>query len=135
MVDITLVYEGELRCRATHGPSQMELITDAPVDNQGKGRSFSPTDLCATAFATCTATILAIAAQNMGKPVTTMAARVEKHMSADAPRRIVALPLTLTISGDYTPEEQARLERTARACPVHHSLHPDIDRPVTFTWA
>jgi putative redox protein len=89
MVPISVSYEGGLRCRATHGPSKNEFITDAPVDNHGRGESFSPTDLVATALATCMATVIGIKAQQKSINVTGMKVSVEKHMSEDAPRRIV----------------------------------------------
>ena len=90
-VSITVDCTGGLRCRATHGPSKNELITDAPVDNHGKGESFSPTDLVATALATCMATVINIKAQQKGYDIVGMKVSVEKHMSEDSPRRIVRL--------------------------------------------
>lgn len=133
-VSITVDYLGGLRCQATHGPSQTQIITDAPVDNHGKGESFSPTDLVATALASCMATVMNIKAQQKGYDITGMKISVEKHMSADAPRRIVNLPVTIEmpLPGDH-PDRKV-LEATALACPVHQSLHPDIAKPVTFIW-
>lgn len=134
-VSISVNYEGSLRCRATHGPSQNQVITDAPVDNHGKGESFSPTDLVATALATCMATVIGIKAQQKGYDIAGMKVSVEKHMSADSPRRIVRLPITIEIPLPEDHPDRKLLEATALGCPVHHSVHPDIDKPVTFIWS
>jgi len=133
-VSITVDYTGGLRCSATHGPSKNTLITDAPVDNHGKGESFSPTDLVATALATCMATVIGIKAQQKNLDVTGMKISVEKHMSEDSPRRIVRLPITIEIPLAEDHPERKLLEATALGCPVHHSVHADIDKPVTFIW-
>ncbi|HEY2574501.1 MAG TPA: OsmC family protein, partial [Verrucomicrobiaceae bacterium] len=117
MVEITSDYKGQLRCVAVHGPSENQLITDAPADNMGKGEAFSPTDLVATALATCMLTTIGIVAQRKGLTVPGMRARIEKHMSADAPRRIVRLPVQLWISLPADHPERALLERTAETCP------------------
>ena len=91
MVTITVNYEGNLRCKATHGPSGTTLITDAPTDNHGKGESFSPTDLVATALPACVLTIMGIAAQKHGLNLEGMSAVTTKEMSAAPPRRIARL--------------------------------------------
>ncbi|MBK8091815.1 MAG: OsmC family protein [Verrucomicrobiaceae bacterium] len=134
-VSITVDYTGGLRCSATHGPSKNTLITDAPVDNHGKGESFSPTDLVATALATCMATVIGIKAEQKGLDVTGMKVSVEKHMSEDSPRRIVRLPLTIELPLPPDHPERKLLEATALGCPVHHSVHADIEKPVTFIWS
>ena len=134
MVPISVRYEGELRCAAIHGPSDQALVTDAPVDNHGRGESFSPTDLVATALATCMATVIGIKAQQKGLDVAGMTVTVEKHMSQDSPRRIERLPLVITLPLPEDHPDRRLLEATALACPVHHSVHPDIDKPVTFIW-
>jgi putative redox protein len=135
MVEITSAYTGELRCSAEHGPSKTQIITDAPVDNMGKGESFSPTDLVATALGTCILTTMAIVAGRKELDITGAKIRVEKHMSTDSPRRIVKLPVevTLPLPGDHP--QRALLEAAALGCPVHHSLHPDIEKPIRFEWA
>ena len=97
MVTITSHYSGGLRCTATHGPSGVTLITDAPVDNHGKGESFSPTDLVATAVANCMMTVMAIAAERHGIDLKGTSVTIGKEMSADLPRRIVS-----SGSGDLT---------------------------------
>jgi len=134
MIEIHIDYQGDLRTHAVHGPSQTELITDAPVDNQGRGESFSPTDLVATALGTCMATIMGIVAKRKGIDLRGMIIRVEKHMSADLPRRIVRLPVTVEAPLPADHPDRALLEASALGCPVFHSLHPDIDKPVTFAW-
>lgn len=134
MVSIHVDYEGDLRCRAVHGPSKIELFTDAPVDNHGRGASFSPTDLVATALAACMATVIGIKARQKQLDVTGMTVDVEKHMSQDSPRRIAALPVRIFIPLPADHPDRRLLEATALACPVHQSLHPDIDKSVTWIW-
>jgi len=133
-VSITVVYEGNLRCGATHGPSGNQLVTDAPVDNHGRGESFSPTDLVATALATCMATVMGIKARQKGYDLTGLKVSVEKHMSEDSPRRIVRLPVTIEVPLAADHPDRALLEATALGCPVQHSLHPEIEKPVAFKW-
>lgn len=134
MVNISISYNGELHCTAKHEPSKSELATDAPVDNNGKGESFSPTDLVATALGTCMATILAMAAERHGLDVKGMTVKVSKEMSKDAPRRIVALPTEVHIPLPANHPQRALLESAALGCPVHMSLAPEIERPAKFFW-
>ena len=134
MVSIHVRYEGDLRCQALHGPSQEDLFTDAPVDNHGRGESFSPTDLVATALATCMATVIGIKAQQKELNVTGMTLEIEKHMSTDSPRRIVALPIRITVPLPADHPDRRLLESVALACPVLQSLHPDIQKTVTWHW-
>ncbi len=133
MVTITATYRGDLSCHAVHGPSASTLTTDAPKDNEGLGRHFSPTDLVATALATCILTTMAIVARRRGFPLEGATATVEKHMF-DKPRRIGRLPVTVRIPGFFTDEQKKLLLNTAHACPVHQSLHPDLDAPITIEW-
>ena len=135
-MDITMdvEYAGNLRTRAIHGPSGAELQTAAPVDNHGDGSSFSPTDLFATSLATCTLTIMAIAARRLGRDLDGARARVTKVMSAGAPRRIVRLPVTITLPSGVPVAMREALEEAARACPVHASLRADLEAPITFVW-
>ena len=133
MVTLTATYEGDLCCTATHGPSSAKLSTDAPKDNEGLGRYFSPTDLVATALATCILTTMGIVARRRGIKLAGAHATVEKHMNA-APRRIGRLPVELTVPGTFTDEEKKVLETAAHTCPVHKSLHPDVDAPITIRW-
>jgi putative redox protein len=134
MISIHIDYEGGLRCRATHGPSGGQLVTDAPVDNHGRGESFSPTDLVATALASCMATILGIKAEQKGLDLSGMTVDVEKHMSADTPRRIVALPVVIRVPLPADHPHRALLEASAMACPVMQSIHPAIEKQVTWLW-
>ncbi|MFT5129582.1 MAG: putative redox protein [Rhodothermales bacterium] len=133
MVEIDISYEGDLRTRAQHGPSQNTVITDAPVDNCGKGESFSPTDLVATALGSCVATLMGIVAQRDKLDLAGLRVHVAKEMAPN-PRRIVALPVTVTAPASLTPEQREKLETGAKHCPVHYSIHPDIDAPITFKY-
>lgn len=133
MVTIQATYEGDLCCTAAHGPSNARLQTDAPKDNEGLGRYFSPTDLVATALATCVLTTMGIVARRHGIPLAGARARVEKHMNP-APRRIGRLPVEVTVPGVFSPEQRKLLEAAAHGCPVHKSLHPDVDAPISFVW-
>ncbi len=134
MVAIQIEYQGDLHCKAVHGPSATELATDAPVDNQGRGESFSPTDLVATALGTCMLTIMGIMARTLNLDIAGTTATVEKEMTATAPRMIKSLAVTIHVPHSITPENQQKLERAAHTCPVHKSLHPDIQTPIQFTW-
>ena len=125
---------GDLRVRATHGPSGVELITDAPVDNQGKGESFSPTDLAATALASCILTILGIQAKSLGADFRGARIEVEKHMTTVAPRRIARLDVHITMPAGIPEDTRARLIRAAEACPVKQSLHPDVEIALVWNW-
>ena len=135
MVSLTTIYEGGLRCRATHGPSGTTLITDAPVDTHGKGESFSPTDLVATALGACMMTIMGIVAERHAIDLVGMKAETVKEMSAEPPRRISALRtrITLPLPADH-PQRQL-LEQAAHTCPVHKSLAAEIDAAIEFVWA
>ena len=132
MVEIDAVYEGNLRCRLTHGPSGQQLITDAPKDNQGEGAAFSPTDLVAAALSSCMLTVMGIVAKRHGIDLTGTTAHVVKEMVNTPERRIGRLEVTVTFPRSYPDEQRALLERAALACPVHHSLHPEIAAPVQF---
>lgn len=137
-VEINVVYEGQLHCSATHGPSQTKLTTDAPKDNMGKGESFSPTDLVATALATCIVTTMGIVAQRNKLDLSGTTVHVEKHMITEPIRRIGRLPVTLTVpkekAAKLSETDRQKLENAAKHCPVHASLHPDIDSPIQFVY-
>ena len=134
MVTMQLEYEGDLHCRAVHGPSGTALSTDAPKDNQGRGESFSPTDLLATALGTCMLTVMAIAARTLSLDMAGATATVEKEMTTAAPRRIASLAVRIHVPGAMGAEDRLKLERAAHTCPVHKSLHPDVAVPIEFTW-
>lgn len=135
MVKITGEYQGDLHCMAVHEPSGNGLATDAPKDNQGKGEAFSPTDLTATSLATCIATTMAMVARRHGVELKGLRFEVTKEMSADAPRRIIRLATQLWLPVRKTDEMAKLLEHAAHHCPVHQSLHPQIEKPVVFHWA
>ncbi len=135
MVTITSTYDGGLRCTATHGPSGVKLITDAPLDNHGKGESFSPTDLVATAVANCMMTVMGIAAERHGIDLKGTIVTIGKEMSSDLPRRIVDLKSVMTIPLPSDHPQRALLENAAKACPVKQSLSPEVDASVEFHWA
>jgi putative redox protein len=134
MVNISIKYEGDLHCSATHGPSQTRLATDAPTDNLGKGEAFSPTDLVATALGTCMSTTMGMRAREQGLDLRGMTVTVQKEMSTDAPRRIVGLPSEVHIPLPANCPQRELLEQTALNCPVHKSLPPEINRPTKFFW-
>jgi uncharacterized OsmC-like protein len=135
MVMLTSTYAGGLRCQAVHGPSGATLFTDAPVDNHGKGESFSPTDLVATALGACMMTIMGIVAERHGLNLTGMKAETVKEMTKEPPRRIASLRTRLTIPLSADHPQRELLEQAAHTCPVHKSLHPDIDAAIEFVWA
>ena len=135
MVTIQFEYQGDLHCKAVHGPSASELNTDAPRDNQGRGESFSPTDLVATALGTCMLTVMGILARTLNIDISGSTATVEKEMTAAPPRSIASLSVKIHVPQSVSPENRQKLERAAHTCPVHKSLHPDIQTPIEFTWA
>ena len=136
MVKSTGTYQGELNCQLTHGPSGQQFETDAPKDNHGRGLAFSPTDLTTASFAACMVTTMAITARTkLGFDLPGMKWEVAKGMSTDAPRRIVRMAATIWLPIPKTKDPEGILEKAALNCPVHHSLHPAIERPVTFHWA
>ncbi|MFZ4598301.1 MAG: OsmC family protein [Terrimicrobiaceae bacterium] len=134
MVHSEITYLGGLRCEAVHGPSGTKILTDAPVDNHGKGEAFSPTDLAATSLGLCMATIMGIAAERHGVDLQGMTVGVDKVMSSDTPRRIVRIDVVFRIPLPAGHPQRKLLEAAALACPVHHSLHPDVEKPVRFDW-
>ncbi|EMI54413.1 OsmC family protein [Rhodopirellula sallentina] len=133
-VEINAVYQGELHCDATHGPSGQTLSTDAPTDNGGRGEAFSPTDLVATALGTCVLTILGLVSARHDLDLKGTTVHVTKEMIQSPVRRIGRLTTVVTYpaSVELDDEMRSRLESAARHCPVHQSLHPDIDAPIEF---
>lgn len=134
MVTITINYVGELRCEATHTPSGTSISTDAPVDNNGKGETFSPTDLVATALGNCMATIMGIVAERKGISLAGLTLSVDKHMSEGMPRRISKLPVTINMPMAADDKYKEMLINAALTCPVHQSLHESIEVPITWNW-
>jgi putative redox protein len=133
-VSVEIAYEGQLRCKAVHGPSQCHVVTDAPVDNHGKGAHFSPTDLVATALGTCTLTLLGIVADRHGISLEGTTVKVEKHMVAEPVRRIGRLPVDIYMGQPIEDKYKERLVKAAETCPVKQSVHPDIDLSINFHW-
>jgi putative redox protein len=134
MVTIHLEYEGDLHCKAVHGPSGTELSTDAPKDNQGRGESFSPTDLVATALGSCMLTVMGIMARTLELDITGTTATVDKEMASAPTRMIQRLTVKIHVPHQLSENNKLKLERAAHTCPVHHSLHPDVQMPIEFTW-
>jgi putative redox protein len=134
MVEMTASYLGGLRCEAVHGPSGGTFLTDAPVDNHGRGEAFSPTDLLAAALGTCMLTVMGIYAERHGISLAGARASMQKEMTSEGVRRIrrISVRIELPVSSEH-PHRLA-LERAALSCPVHQSLHPEIEKPVEFVW-
>lgn len=132
-VGITGRYIGQKKCEMVHEPSGSALITEAPKDNGGEGRSFSPTDLVAAAYGSCVVTTIAIVAERSGIDIAGTHWRIEKHMQQE-PRRIGDLPLEVHLPARLSDDERAKLERAGRACPVHKSLHPDVRAETVFVF-
>ncbi len=127
-------YLGDLRTEMTHLGSGEKISTDAPADNRGKGRFFSPTDLTAAALCSCMMTIIGITAQKRGMRIAVLKADCEKKMKSD-PRKIglIRIRLTLDMPG-ISREDQVMIEAAAKSCPVALSLHPDLKQDVSFEW-
>ena len=135
MPTIKETYLGDLRVECEHVASGTKIITDAPVDNQGKGEAFSPTDLCATALGACALTIMGIYARNHGLDITGATAEVTKHMNA-SPRRIGKVEVIFNMPAKgYSEKDKKALENSVHTCPVHLSLHADTEQVFTFNWA
>lgn len=133
MVNINITYQGDLECALTHGPSGSVITTEAPLDNGGRGSTFSPTDLVAGSLAACMATIMGLVAQRKGIDLKGMTLSVEKTMSA-SPRRIAKLAVTINVPLPEDHPDKDLLVKSAMTCPVHGSLHPDIEVPITWNW-
>lgn len=134
MVTIAMKYTGQLHCEAVHAPSGTQITTDAPKDNMGLGESFSPTDLVATALGTCILTTMAIVANKMKLNMDGATARTEKVMQVEPYRRIGKLLTEIVMPTGIPVDARERLEHAAHSCPVHKSLHPDIDAPIRIVW-
>lgn len=135
MATVTAKYLGDLRVECIHEASGTRILTDAPVDNHGKGEAFSPTDLCATAVAACAMTIIGIYGKSHNVNVEGTHMEITKIMSTN-PRRIGEIIITFTMpANEYTDKEKLMIERAAHTCPVHLSLHPDVVQRFEFKWA
>ena len=133
MATVRTRYIGDLRTEMTHLQSGSVIITDAPADNNGKGESFSPTDLVAAALGSCMLTIMGIAARTHNFSIDGTTLEITKVMSAE-PRRIGRIEINVNIPHDHNAKTRAIIERAAATCPVEHSLHPDIERVITFNY-
>jgi putative redox protein len=129
-----VVYLGDLRTECTHLASGNSYITDAPLDNQGKGEAFSPTDTVATGLANCMLTVMGIKARDLGVTMEGTVAEVTKIMSAN-PRRITEIKVILNLPKGISEKNQKILENTGRTCPVALSLHPELIQDIQFNWA
>ncbi|WP_194850048.1 OsmC family protein [Nonlabens antarcticus] len=128
-----VTYLGDLRCASKHVKSGDVFHTDAPTDNNGKGEAFSPTDTIATGLASCMLTVMGIKAQDLEIDISSSSANVIKTMSAD-PRRISKIEIAFDMKGNCDKRTQLILERVGQTCPVMNSLHPDIEKKISFTW-
>ena len=133
MTTSKVTYQGDLRTTAIHLQSSNEIITDAPVDNQGKGEAFSPTDLLATSLASCMLTIIGIKARDMDIDISGTMAEVTKVMAAE-PRRVSEVHVAITFNQKLDDKTQKIFYNTALTCPVAKSIHPDIIQKVTINF-
>ncbi len=134
MVKMSIVYEGNLRCRLTHGPSGEKIKTDAPVDNMGQGQAFSPTDLVAAALGSCMLTVMGIVANRHTIDLAGTTVEVIKEMVPQPVRRIGTISVVFQMAAGIDPQKREMLERAANTCPVHKSLHTDVQTPVKFIY-
>ncbi len=128
-----VVYEGNLRTKGTHLRSGSSIITDAPLDNNGKGEAFSPTDTVAAALASCLLTIMGIYAERKSWDIDGAKAQVQKIMSS-SPRRIAGIKVEIEMPARLDQQARSMLERVARNCPVAKSLHPDLKQELVFRY-
>ena len=131
MPDIKIIYSGSLRTKATHTQSGNTIITDAPTDNNGRGKYFSPTDLVASALGSCILTIMAIVSERHSLSIKGTYCKVSKLMDT-APRKISSIIVKIFFPCIISDKMKKILEQAANSCPVHHSLHIDIKKEVTF---
>ena len=128
-----VTYTGSLRTSCEHLASGNKFITDAPVDNNGLGQAFSPTDTIATGLASCMLTVMGIKANSFPVELKGSYAEVTKHMASD-PRRISKIEVELHMPAGLSDKHRKILERTANTCPVQYSIHPDIETLINFHW-
>ncbi|MBT3423816.1 MAG: OsmC family protein [Bacteroidetes bacterium] len=134
MITSRTVYIGNLRTEMTHLQSESEVITDAPIDNQGKGEKFSPTDLVATSLSSCMLTIMGIAANTHHFNIDGTIAEVTKVMASN-PRRISEIHINLSFPhNNYSEREKKHIKHAAFTCPVSQSLHPNLKQVITFNY-
>ena len=134
MATVETIYLGELRTEATHVQSGSKILTDAPIDNHGKGEAFSPTDLVAAALGSCMMTLMGIAARTQGVDIVGTRLSITKVMSAD-PRRIGEIVIDVHFPSAYEPKQRKLLENAAATCPVAKTLHPDCKQTIRYFYA
>ena len=136
MATVTGKYLGGLRVEARHEASGTIIVSDAPLDNGGQGRSFSPTDMCANSLAMCALTIMGLFAKNHGLDIDGTTYAATKIMSDKPPRRIAKIEIVFNFPDrGYSDKDKKSLQNAAKACPVHLSLHPEVDQEIVFNWA
>jgi uncharacterized OsmC-like protein len=128
-----VTYLGDLRTSSIHVPSGNEILSDAPVDNNGKGEAFSPTDTVANALASCMMTVMGIKAREMNIDLKNSVAGVTKIMST-TPRRIATIEVDFEMQGTNDEKDRRILERVAMTCPVFLSLNSEIEKKISFNW-
>ncbi len=133
MTTSKIIYNGELRTTCEHIRSGNTFMTDAPIDNKGLGQAFSPTDIVATGLGSCMITVMGIKASDMGIDLKNSTIEITKHM-VSGPRRISKIEVRLSLPKDVSDKHRSILENTANTCPVYLSLHPDIEKAVSFCW-
>ena len=134
MVKMNIVYEGQLRCALTHEPSGSVIRTDAPKDNMGRGEVFSPTDLVAAALGSCMLTIMGIVAARHNIDLKGITVDVSKEMATSPVRRVGSISVIFHMAPGIPQDKRAMLEAAAHSCPVHKSLHPDVQTPIQFIY-
>lgn len=135
MATSKITYNGGLRTTSVHLNSGNEIITDAPVDNKGKGEAFSPTDLLATSLGNCMLTIIGIASGEHGFNIDGTTCQITKIMATEGPRRVAEIVVNFQFpENDYSDKVKTIIERSAHTCPVAYSIHPDIKKTVTFNY-
>lgn len=134
MVKMDLLYQGDLHCLLTHGPSQAQIVTDAPLDNQGKGAAFSPTDLLGAALGSCILTVMGIAARAHKINMDGAKAHIEKEMVTSPVRRVGKIVVDIQMPAGIAIEKRQTLERVAHTCPVHRSLSPEVEVVINISY-
>jgi len=134
MGGIHVEYTGDLHCKAVHGPSGSVITTDAPKDNHGKGEDFSPTDLVAAALGACILSVMGLRARSLNIDISGATASVEKEMANHPVRRIQKLGVIVRMPRQLDSNAREQLEAAAQTCPIHKSMHPDVQMPIEFVW-
>jgi putative redox protein len=134
MTSVTIEYQGDLHCKAVHELSGAVLATDAPRDNHGKGESFSPTDLVATALGSCILSVMGLKARSLNVDIRGATAAVEKEMANAPARKIKRISVKVRVPHLLSAEHRQALEVAAYTCPVHKSMHPDVEMPIEIAW-